>query len=56
MMADEERPVGRPITEPCGTVSAYKRHRRHGEQPCKPCREAWAAKQREYYAKRHGIK
>lgn len=26
--------------EPCGTDAAYERHRRHGEEPCGPCREA----------------
>ena len=25
-----------------GTVSAYKRHLRHSEPPCKACRAAWA--------------
>jgi hypothetical protein len=32
---------GRPVTEPCGTVSAYKRHQRRGEPVCDPCRTAW---------------
>lgn len=36
-------------TAPCGTVSAYKRHLRHQEAPCGPCRAAWA----EYHRKRH---
>lgn len=48
-------PVGRPITEPCGTVAAYKRHRKHGEDPCGPCKAAWATAQRHYWAKRKGI-
>lgn len=26
----------------CGTVSAYKRHLRHQETPCKACKAAWA--------------
>lgn len=39
-------------SQPCGTVAAYKRHQRAGEQPCDLCRAAWAAKQRELYAKR----
>jgi hypothetical protein len=34
---------GRPVTQPCGTVSAYKRHLRHGEPTCAACRAAWAA-------------
>lgn len=27
---------------PCGTLSAYRRHRRRGED-CSTCRDAWAA-------------
>ena len=26
--------------KPCGTVAAYERHRRHGEEVCDACREA----------------
>lgn len=26
--------------KPCGTEAAYQRHRRAGEQPCFPCRQA----------------
>ena len=37
---------------PCGTVSAYKRHLRHGETPCAACRAANAAAARERYARR----
>lgn len=37
---------------PCGTVSAYKRHRRNGEQVDDLCRQAWNAEQRRLYAKR----
>lgn len=33
-----------------GTIGAYRRHRRHGEPPCDPCREAWNADQRARYA------
>lgn len=33
-------------TAPCGTEAAYKRHLRWNEQPCSPCREANAARQR----------
>jgi hypothetical protein len=29
-------------TAECGTVSAYKRHQRHGEPTCGACRAAWA--------------
>lgn len=25
---------------PCGTLAAYRRHYRHGEQPCRQCRQA----------------
>jgi hypothetical protein len=43
---------GRPATEPCGTVAAYRRHRKAGEDPCAACRDAWNAKQREMYQAR----
>lgn len=33
---------------PCGTRSAYKRHRRHGEEACGPCREANRAENEKY--------
>lgn len=26
--------------KPCGTFAAYRRHLRHGEQPCESCRQA----------------
>jgi hypothetical protein len=26
--------------EPCGTASAYRRHYRNGEKPCRPCKQA----------------
>lgn len=35
---------------PCGTVAAYSRHLRRGEEPCQPCRTANTAYQREYKA------
>ena len=49
---------GRPYKElmPCGTPAAYKRHQRNNETPDEACREAWAAYQREMYAKRKGKK
>lgn len=53
------RPVGRPVTKPCGTpdsTAAYKRHIRHGEEPCDACKAEWAKACRGYYAKRKGIK
>lgn len=30
--------------QPCGTDGAYQRHKRHGEEPCDPCREAMRKK------------
>ena len=44
--------VGRPVTAPCGTVAAYKRHQRRGEQPCRSCRAAWSEYQRQRYQAR----
>jgi hypothetical protein len=44
--------TGRPITQPCGTAAAYKRHRRNGETPCAACRVAWATLNRDRYATR----
>lgn len=26
---------------PCGAAAAYRRHKRHGETPCEPCRAAY---------------
>lgn len=43
---------GRPVTQPCGTVAAYKRHLRRGEPVDQACRDAWSEKQREYYQAR----
>ena len=40
---------GRPRTAPCGTMAAYKRHRRHGEQPCMACTIA----NRQYWSDMH---
>ena len=48
-MTAETRKVGRPISAPCGTVSAYKRHTRNNDIPCQQCKEAWAAYQRQRY-------
>jgi hypothetical protein len=45
-------PVGRPVTAPCGTAAAYKRHQRRGEPVDAACREAWNAWQRDYYRTR----
>ncbi|GAB3117979.1 hypothetical protein GCM10027160_29370 [Streptomyces calidiresistens] len=38
----------RPLA-PCGTTAAYSRHRRRGEEPCQPCRDAYNASQRARY-------
>lgn len=43
---------GRPASAPCGTVAAYKRHKRKGEPIDDACRQAWNAEQRRLYAKR----
>jgi hypothetical protein len=51
-----ENPPGRPVTDPHGTVAAYKRHLRHGETPCASCRAAWNDWQRGYYASRNAKK
>lgn len=32
--------MGPSPTSLCGTAAAYKRHTRHGETPCQPCRDA----------------
>ena len=48
------REPGRPITATCGTVSAYKRHKRNGEPVDAACRDAYNAAQREMYRARKG--
>ena len=30
------------VLAPCGTATAYKRHRAHGEEACGPCKDAMA--------------
>jgi hypothetical protein len=40
------------VTAECGTVSAYKRHRRRGEPVDEACRAAWNEWQREYHKRR----
>lgn len=47
---------GPTATAPCGTVSAYKRHHRRGEQACDKCRAAWAEYHRSRYVKRKTTK
>lgn len=44
--------VERDGLQPCGTRAAYRRHRRHGETPCQPCRDAAAAYKRNFSARR----
>jgi len=43
---------GPPPSAPCGTVSAYKRHKRKGESVDDACRLAYNAWHRERYAAR----
>lgn len=47
-------PQPRPDEEltPCGTLAAYTRHLRRGEEPCERCREARRAYQRRRYKRR----
>jgi hypothetical protein len=47
-------PIGRPVSQPCGTTSAYKRalrRKKAGKEhcgPCDPCKAANAEWQRDY--------
>jgi hypothetical protein len=34
---------GRPVSQPCGTRAAYRRHLKNGEKPDEACRAANAA-------------
>ncbi|QVQ51324.1 hypothetical protein J4H86_21280 [Spiractinospora alimapuensis] len=45
----EPRTRARSGLVPCGTTSAYRRHRRRGEKPCADCRAAEAAAARARY-------
>ena len=47
---------GRPVSAPCGTQAAYKRHKRRGETACDACRTAYLEYQRELYRARHARK
>lgn len=49
-----DRQRGGPARDlkPCGTVAAYRRHQRHGEEPCEACKKAHAEYHRELYRKR----
>ena len=42
-------PVTRRV-QPCGTLGAYRRHFRNGEDPCPPCRAASAEYHRRWRA------
>jgi hypothetical protein len=42
-------PGGPAPTAPCGTVSAFKRHQRHKEPPCRECADVWNEYQRIRY-------
>jgi hypothetical protein len=55
--AYRDRLRGGPPRElaPCGTYAAWMRHRRHGEEPCESCREAYNAHQRKMYAERRRL-
>jgi WhiB family transcriptional regulator, redox-sensing transcriptional regulator len=41
-------------TAPHGTVSRYKRHRKSGDPPCEPCKDAWTREKlaRDHYSGR----
>ena len=41
-------------TAPCGTLSAYQRHLRHRETPCRACRDAHNELQRERRRRKAG--
>lgn len=41
----------RPL-EPCGTLAAYRRHKRHGEPIDAACRDAYNAEHRRMYRAR----
>lgn len=43
--------MNQPAVKPCGTRAAWLRHRKNGETPCEPCREAAARESRERRAK-----
>lgn len=45
---------GRPATQPCGTVAAFRRHKRAGEEPCDACKQAERERQAELYRRRKG--
>lgn len=36
------------VRETCGTYGGYQTHKRYGEEPCRPCRDASNAYARQY--------
>lgn len=40
--------MNRQPLKPCGTPAAYRRHLRHGEEPCSACRRAHTDEVRVY--------
>lgn len=48
---DRQKTTATHLLQPCGTEAAYRRHLRHGEQPCPACAEANSRGK----AKRRGI-
>lgn len=43
------------MLQPCGSVGAYQRHKRRGENPCDACRAANAGYHRERRAAGNGV-
>jgi hypothetical protein len=52
MARDGSRKRGSSPDARCGTHRGYRRHHRHGEAPCQPCKDANAAADRHY--RKHG--
>ena len=44
--------MARPVSQPCGTYAAARRHQRNGEPLCDACREALRAHQAAMYVRR----
>ena len=53
-MTASKREVGRPVTEHCPSLAAYRRHKRHKEPVCDGCRQVYNTEQRRLYALRKG--
>lgn len=39
-------------TQPCGTVAAFRRHKRRGEEPCEHCKAAERERQARLFQER----